>query len=224
MALPGVYTLMMITLLFFLMTQQPQQLEQQLQRQQQQLQQIQQDLRDQQGELRRLVETLERQRQEQREAFRRVCSVELRWVTSADERTAPRAAATVVALNLFSTISEPASGCLPAEVRVTASYLYSTDNLICSGAVENIAIQNMLTQSINLDVRPWDFNQFVRWRNEPAQVNSGFKRLPCLNPEGVAEAASGELDRIASVRIRATVFPRSSGISTAEIRVNLLKR
>src|SRR5206468_6934648 len=79
MALPGVYTLMMIPLLFFLATQQPQQLEQQLQRQQQQLQQIQQDLREQQTEFRRLVETLERQRQEQREAFRPVCSVELRW-------------------------------------------------------------------------------------------------------------------------------------------------
>ena len=205
----------MIPLLFFLVTLPPQQeLEQQLRRQQQQLQQIQQELREQQGQLQRFMEVLERVPQ------RPVCSVDLRWVNGADAKSVPRAVTAVVQLNLFSTVSEPVNGCLPAEVRVTASFLDAADNLICGGTVEDIAIQNTLTQSVNLEVRPWDFSQFVRWRNEPPQVNSGFKRLICLNPEGVAEAASGEMDRIVSVRVRATVLPRGGGVSTAEIRLN----
>jgi hypothetical protein len=206
---------MMIPLLFFLVTLEPQQpLEQQLQRQQQQLQQIQQELREQQLQIQHFAEVLERTPQ------RPVCSVELRWVNGAEARAAPRTVTAVVQLNLFSTVSEPVNGCLPAEIRVTASFLDAVDNLICSGAVEDIAIQNTLTQSINLEVRPWDFSQFVRWRNEPPQVNSGFKRLICLNPEGVAEAASGEMEKIAGLRVRATVLPRGGGVSTAEIRLN----
>ena len=210
----------MTTFLLLLFLQQPQ-IDQQLQRQQQQLQQMQQDLRDQEAQLRRLVELMERRQQEQRQ--RPICSVDLRWVNEAETRTTPRTATALVSLNLFSTISEPAGDCLPGEVRITASYLDANDNLVCSGAVENIAVQSTLTQSINFDVRPWDLNQFVRWRNEPPHVNSGFKRLSCLNPEGTAEASPGELERIAWMRIRATVFPRGAGISTAEMRISLAK-
>jgi hypothetical protein len=149
------------------------------------------------------------------------CLAELRWVNGNDPRTVAADSAVVAPLNLFSTISKPVSGCLPAEIRVTASYLTAGGNLICSGAIENVATQDQLAQSINLDLRPWDLEQFVRWRNEPPQINSGAKRLVCLNAEGLAEARSEELRQVNSVRVRATVLPAGGGLSTAEIQINL---
>src|SRR5262249_16914944 len=100
------------------------------------------------------------------------------------------------------------------------------ENLICSGTIENLAVQYGLTQSINLDIRPWNLREFARWRDEPPQRNSGAKRLSCLNPDGLAEVseASSELARVASVRVRITVLPRGGGLSTVEVRLSLLKR
>jgi len=88
--------------------------------------------------------------------------------------------------------------------------------------VENIAFQDSLTQSVNLEIRPWNFREFVRWRNEPPQINSGSKRLVCLNPESTAEASSEDLERVSSARVRATVLPKGGGLSTTEVQVNLV--
>jgi hypothetical protein len=150
-----------------------------------------------------------------------VCSVELRRVGGKDQTRVAASTTAVVAMNLFSVVGRPADGCLPAEIRVTASYLDANDNLVCSGTVENIARQTGFTQSINLDIRPWDLQQFVRWRNEPAQINSGAKRLPCLNPEGTAESTNEELARVSSARVRATILPAGGGMSTTEVLLNL---
>jgi hypothetical protein len=152
---------------------------------------------------------------------RPVCSVEVRRVSGPDQRKVPVNVAAVVPLNVFSTVSRPAEGCLPAEIRVTASYLDAADNLVCSGAVENIAIQTSLTQSVNLDIRPWNLREFVRWRNEPPPTNSGPKRLVCVNPEGTAETTTEELGRLTSARVRATILPAGGGMSTTEIQLNL---
>jgi len=216
---------MMISLLLLLMPVEPQQqLEQQMQRQQQQLDQVHHQLEQQQQQLERMLGVLERQalpdRREQPRALP-VCSVEVRRVNGADTRKVPPNAAAVVPLNLFSTVSRPAEGCLPAEIRITASYLDSADNLVCSGTVENIALQTTLTQSVNLEIRPWNFREFVRWRNEPPQTNSGPKRLVCVNPEGTAEITSEEFERVFSARVRATILPAGGGMSTTEILLNL---
>jgi hypothetical protein len=109
---------------------------------------------------------------------------------------------------------------LPAEIRLTAAYLDSGGNLICSGVIENVAKQTALTQTVNLEVRPWSLREFVRWRNEPPQTNSGAVRLVCLNLEGVLEATDAELARVATVLLRVSAFPRGGGVSTAEVRLN----
>jgi len=208
---------MIIPILVLLMAAQ-QQIEQQLQHQQQQLEQIHQDIQ----QLQRTMDTFDKPApQEKAEPSRSVCSVELRRVNGPEQRRVPANLAASVPLSLFSTISRPANSCLPAEIRVTASYLDANDNLICSGVVENIAFQDSLTQSVNLEIRPWNFREFVRWRNEPPQINSGSKRLVCLNPESTAEASSEDLERVSSARVRATVLPKGGGLSTTEVQVNL---
>ena len=193
-----------------------------MQRQQQQLEQVNRQLEQQGRQLDRVLGALEPQtvrRDEQKPLP--VCSVEVRRVNGTDKRNVPASAGAVVPLNLFSTVSRPADGCLPAEIRVTASYMDAADNLVCSGTVENIALQTSLTQSINLEIRPWNFREFARWRNEPPQTNSGPKRLVCVNPEGTAETSTEELDRVFSARIRATILPAGGGMSTTEIQLNL---
>ena len=92
---------------------------------------------------------------------------------------------------------------------------------MCSGTIENLAIQNTLTGTINLDIRPWDLREFSRWRNEPPQTNSGAKRLVCMNAEGLAEVTSEEMARATSVRVRATALSAGGGVSTPEIELRL---
>src|SRR5213594_274794 len=106
------------------------------------------------------------------------------WVNGGEQKIVPSDSSAVFRLSL-STISKPPHVCLPAEIRVTTSYLDASGNLICGGTIENLAIQNTLTGTINLDIRPWDLREFSRWRNEPPQTNSGAKRLVCVNAQGL---------------------------------------
>ena len=168
-------------------------------------------LQQQQLESGRLVQMLQRS----------ACSAEIRWVNGGEQKIVPSNSAAVVRLSLFSTISKPPDVCLPPEIRVTATYLDASGNLVCSGTIENLAIQNTLTGTINLDIRPWDLREFSRWRNEPPQTNSGAKRLVCMNAEGLAEVTSEEMARATSVRVRATALSAGGGVSTPEIELRL---
>ena len=224
----------MIQLLFLLLAPQ-QQTVQNFERQQRQIEQIQQQLQHQQLQLGGLLlqldalgKTVAVLQQQQLELGRLVqmlqrsaCSAEIRWVNGGEQKIVPSNSAAVVRLSLFSTISKPPDVCLPAEIRVTASYLDASGNLVCSGTIENLAIQNTLTGTINLDIRPWDLREFSRWRNEPPQTNSGAKRLVCMNAEGLAEVTSEEMARATSVRVRATALSAGGGVSTPEIELRL---
>jgi hypothetical protein len=189
----------------------PQQTEQELQKQRQQIERVQRQLEDQEkllGNVRKMLED------DQKKAL---CTAELRWVSGSETRIVPPSQSAAVQLNLFSTVSKPSETCLPGEIRITASYLDAGDNLICSGGIEDLAIQHSQSQPVNLEIKPWNLREFGRWRNEPPVVNSGAKRLVCLNPEGVAEATLEELARVASVRVRTTIFSGSGGMSTVEV-------
>ena len=211
---------MMIPILLMLATlQAQQQTEQQAQRQQIQLEQLRQELQQQREQLGRLLQIIERQSQKQ-EKETPVCSAEIRRVNESEQRRVPLNSAAVTPLNLFSVVTKPMDACLQAEIRVTASYLDANDNLVCSGVVENVASQNNLTQSINLEIRPWNLREFVRWTNEPPETNSGARRLVCVTADGLTEATSEQLRRVALVRVRATVLPRGGGMSTTEIQLS----
>jgi hypothetical protein len=199
--------------------QSQQELESRIQQKQHEVDQLTRDLnqeRQKSGELQQVVSNLEQ------ELKRPFCSAELRFDSSAEARSVSPDATATVPLNLYSTVSKPAGTCLPAEIQVAASYLDAFENVICSGVVENAATQNSFVQTINLLIRPWNLQEFVRWRNEPPRVNSGFKRLSCLDPEGLAEVNNTEaLARVKSVRIRVTVLPSSGGLSSVETTLRL---
>ena len=73
-----------------------------------------------------------------------------------DQRIVPLTPTAVVPFNLFRAVTKPVESCLQKEVRVTASYLDSHDGLICSGVIENVPMQTSLTESVNLEIRPWN--------------------------------------------------------------------
>src|SRR5262245_47846283 len=198
----------MTALLLLLLTIPPQQ--------QTQMDQIQQELQQQRQQIGQLMELLDKN---QKQMPPPVCAAEVLRVGSLDQRTVPVTATAAVPFNLFSVVTKPENACLQAEVRVTASYLDANDALICSGVVENVAMQTSLTESINLEIRPWNLREFVRWTNEPPQTNSGAKRLTCINVAGLSEVRSEELANVTSVRIRATVLPRGGGMSTMEVQI-----
>jgi hypothetical protein len=200
---------MMIPLLLLLLGFEPQQ--------QTQMDQIHQELVQQRQQLGRVLELLEKDQKQATSGS--ICSAETRLVGSPDPKRVPINSTAVVPFNLFSVVTKPAEVCLQAEVRVTASYLDANDTLICSGILENVATQTSLTESINMEIRPWNLREFVRWTNEPPHNNSGAKRLTCINAEGLSEVRSEELARVTSVRVRATVLPRGGGMSTMEIQV-----
>ena len=188
--------------------------------QQTDLEQIRQELQQQRQQINRMSDAIEKQNQNSKQGSPApLCSAEIRTAGGTEQRIVPVTAVAVVPLNLFSVVTKPIEQCLSAEIRVTASYLDAGGGLVCSGVVENVATQTQLAESINLEVRPWNLREFVRWRNEPPEINSGARRLTCINAEGLSEARSEELGRVGSVRVRATVLPQGGGMSTSEILV-----
>jgi hypothetical protein len=149
------------------------------------------------------------------------CTAEMHRANAENIHKVPAAASAVVLLNLTSVVSKPSDQCLPAEIRVTAIYLDSADNVVCSGSVGDVAQALALTDVINLDIKPWNFNEFVRWRNEPPPANSGPKRLYCMNSEGNSEVSPAELEHVFATRVRVTVLPAHGGMSSAEFLLNL---
>jgi hypothetical protein len=200
---------MTIPLLVLLLAFEPQQ--------QTQMDQLHQELVQQRQQLGRVLELLEKDQKQGQSAP--ICSAEGRLVGSPDQKRVPVNSTAFVHFNIFSVVTKPFDTCLQAEVRVTASYLDANDTLICSGVIENVATQTSLTESINLEIRPWNFREFARWTNEPPQQNSGAKRLTCVNAEGLSEVRSEDLARVTAVRVRATVLPRGGGMSTMEIQI-----
>ncbi len=207
-------TSLFLSLVLLFPPQSQQQVDQQLRQQQQELSQLRGELKQQ---MDRIHDALDRH---EREISKPICSTELFWIGGGEDRRVPANPSAAALLNLFSIVSKPSS-CLSAEIRLTAIYMDGADNLVCSGAVENAATQTSSTQTVLLEVRPWNLHEFVRWRNEPPQNNSGARRLACFNPDGVAEATETELSKVTYVRVRATVLPQNGGISTLEVKLSL---
>jgi hypothetical protein len=139
------------------------------------------------------------------------CETEIAFTNA---RANPVSASERLNLNLFSTVSQPAS-CLPAEIRLMATFYDAEQNFICSGIIEAVAIQNVNVQSTNIELRPLNMVEFVRLR---VPTNPPPKRLFCMNAEGNVEVAQTDIVRAYSVRVRATILPKNGGVATSEVR------
>lgn len=145
------------------------------------------------------------------------CSTQIQWTNCG----APTPGAPLIELNLFSAVSKPADQCLPAEIRLTVTFLDEDQQVLCSGIVDNTALQQNQTQSTNLEIRPNNTLEFVKWKNGPRPVAVRPKRLVCMNTENLAEVAVANLERASQMQLFATILPKNGGVSSAECRVGL---
>jgi hypothetical protein len=148
------------------------------------------------------------------------CSAEVLWTTGDQPLTASRSAPWRT-LTLFSAVSQPTSRCLPADIRLTASYFDANDDLLCSGIVESAARQTALTQTTTFELRLTNPFEFVRWRSGPRNIALRWLPFECSRPDGTGDVTQGELDRASSVRLYATALPLNGGLATAMVRVTL---
>src|SRR5436190_11936996 len=116
---------MMIPLLLLILGLQSQQeLESRIQQKQREIDQLHSELNEQKSQVGQLQQVVGRQEQELRRPF---CSAELGFVSASETRLVSRDAALAIPLSLQGAVSKPANACLPAEIRVTASYLDAFD-------------------------------------------------------------------------------------------------
>ncbi len=148
------------------------------------------------------------------------CSAEVLWTVGEKPLTASRSAPWRT-LTLFSSVSLPAARCLPAEVRLTASYFDANDDLLCSGTVEDAARQGVSTQTTTFEVRLTNPFEFVRWRSGPRATALRWLPFDCSRPDGTGDVTQGELDRATSVRLYATVLPPNGGAATGMLQIIL---
>jgi hypothetical protein len=123
-------------------------------------------------------------------------------------------AATAVRLNLLSMVSNPSDACLPAEIRITATYSDPSDVFVCSG---NLAIgQSVPVQNILFEVRPYEPEVFLKWWDGPTLKQQS---LVCRDFQGVE--VRSPTDYASSVRVYITALPKRGGMSTSEFQLSL---
>jgi len=123
-------------------------------------------------------------------------------------------AATPVRLNLLSIVSNPSDGCLPAEIRFTATYSDPSEVFVCSG---NVGVgQSMPVQNILFEVRPYEPEVFLKWWDGPTLRQQS---LVCRDYRGIE--VRSPTDYASSVRIYVTALPKRGGMSTSEFEISL---
>jgi hypothetical protein len=123
-------------------------------------------------------------------------------------------AATPVRLNLFSLVSNPSDGCLPAEIRFTATYSDPSEMFVCSG---NVAIsQSAQVQNILFEIRPYEPEVFLKWWDGPTLRQQS---LVCRDYQGIE--VRSPTDYASAVRVYVTALPKRGGMSTSEFQLSL---
>ena len=177
-----------------------------------------QQLAEQRAQLNRLQQEVERMSTELsrtqamlQNELKPVCSSESRLQAGSLRLTD---AITPVRVNLFSLVSAPTESCLPAEIRITATYFDPADAFVCSGTVG--ILQSAQIQNTLFEFRPYESEVFLKWWDGPTLRQ---QLLICRDSQG--NELRSPADSATSLRIFATTFPKRGGLSTSEIQLSL---
>ena len=164
-----------------------------------------------QGDVSRLSSELSRTQSLVQSELRPMCSSETRLQANnlriSDSQTPVRA-------NLLAIVSNPVDSCLPADIRVTASYFDANDAFVCSGT--STIPQAAPVQNTPFEFRPYELEVFLKWWDGPTLRQQS---LLCRDYQG--NDVRSPSDVATSMRIYVTVAPKRGGLSTAEIQLNL---
>ena len=116
--------------------------------------------------------------------------------------------------DVFAMASNPSEACLPADIRITATYFDPMDLFVCSGTVT--ISQSAHVQNTSLEFRPYELEVFLKWWD-----GATLKQQALLCRDYQGNEMRNPTDFAASLRVYATVFPKRGGLSTSEIQINL---
>ena len=173
--------------------------------------QIQSELSRVQQDVQRLSSELGRTQAQLQSELRPMCSSESRFQAGDLRITGTDSAITA---NLFGMVSTPSDSCLPADIRLSATYFDPTGAFVCSGTAtiaQSGHVQNTLFQ-----FRPYELEVFLKWWDGPT-----LKQQPLICRDYQGNELRNPADSAISLRIYATIFPKRGGLSTSEIQVSL---
>jgi hypothetical protein len=163
-----------------------------------------------QGEVRRLATELDKTQAVLQAETRPFCSAEIRVQGGALRITDPDIP---LRANLLSMVSTPGD-CLPAEIRMTATYFAANETFVCSGTVTVLQFQHI--QNTSVEFRPYEIETFLKWWDGATLKQ---QTLVCRDFQGNEVRTPSEY--AISLRIFTSVFPRRGGLTTSEFQVNL---
>ena len=102
-----------------------------------------------------------------------------------------------------------------------AAFFDGAGALVCSGTVDVRVPHGAPLSYANLEVRPGNVYEFMRWVNGPRATAQQWLRLSCMSPDGQTEVQPVEFERAQSLRLHAALLPANSGLATADIRIVL---
>ena len=164
-----------------------------------------------QSEVQRLSSELKNTQTLVQNELRPMCSSESRF--PAGDLRITRTDAGVRA-NLFGMVSSPTDTCLPAEIRISATYFDSTGAFVCGGTMTVLQIHPV--QNTLFEFRPYEPEVFIKWWDGPT-----LRQQPLICRDYQSNELRNPTDFANSVRIWATIAPQRGGLSTAEIQINL---
>ena len=169
------------------------------------------DLSRVQGSVDRLASELQRTQALVQSELRPMCSAESR-LQAGDLRIT--ALDMPVRVNLLGMVSSPSETCLPAEIRITATYLDAAGGFICSGTTAIAQVTSV--QNTFFEFRPYELEVFIRWWDGPT-----LRQLPLICRDYQSNELRNPEDRAAALRVWATIAPKRGGLSTAEFQLTL---
>lgn len=144
------------------------------------------------------------------------CAADVQWLNDTQMNVSRTAAQP---LTLFASVGR-GSDC-SAFVAFSAAFFDGAGALVCSGTVDARMPHGAPISYVNLEVRPGNIYEFMRWVNGPRATAQQWSRIACMSPDGQTEVQPAEFERAQSLRLHAVVLPSNSGLATADIRMIL---
>jgi hypothetical protein len=165
-----------------------------------------------QNEVQRLANEVSRTQALVQSELRPMCTSEARFQGSGDLRITTEDSP--IRMNVFGIVSNPADTCLPAEIRISATYFDGAGNFVCGGSTS--VLQTIAVQNTTFEFRPYQLEVFIRWWDGPTLRQ---QPLTCKDYQGTE--LRNPADYAAAIKVWATVAPKRGGLSTAEIQIPL---
>lgn len=164
-----------------------------------------------QSEVQRLATEVSRTQALVQSELRPMCTAEARFqggdlrITTED---------TPVRMNVFGIVSNPTDTCLPAEIRISATYFDGAGTFVCGGSTS--VLQTIAVQNTTFEFRPYQLEVFIRWWDGPT-----LRQQPLICKDYQGNELRNPTDYAAAVKVWATIAPKRGGLATAEIQIAL---